>query len=95
MERRRTSEFAVASLVMGIVSFVQIMNLEKAIVAIVFAVLAFKRLRSDPTLQGKRLAVAGVTLGIISFVATSILTVIYFPKIKQMAAQMQQIERQH
>ena len=46
-QKRPINEFAVASLVMGIVSFVQIFNVEKPIVAIVFGFLALNRIKAN------------------------------------------------
>ena len=46
MEQQKSamSEFAIASLVMGIVSFFQLMSWEKGIVAVVFGILALKNI---------------------------------------------------
>jgi len=86
----KKSEFAIASLVMGIVSFVQIFGMEKAIVAVVFGVLALKRISREETLQGKKLAYAGIILGALAIILT-IVTLIYFaPHWQEQLAQMRQ-----
>jgi hypothetical protein len=54
--RRRTSEFAVASLTMGILTFVNLLAVERAVPAIVFGVLALRRMKADGQLKGKGLA---------------------------------------
>ena len=59
------SEFAIASLVIGIASFINLAGMEKAIAAIVFGALALKRIRKDNQLSGKNLAQAGIILGIL------------------------------
>ena len=41
---RQTNEFAIASLTMGIVTFLTVFGAEKAIVAIVFGILALRRI---------------------------------------------------
>lgn len=83
------SEFAIASLVMGIVSFIQIFNIEKPLVAVIFGILALKKIKIKPQLQGKNLAIAGIILGIISIVATTILTIKFLPQLQQMMQNMQ------
>ena len=59
------NELAIASLTIGITSFIQLFGLEKGITAIVFGVLALKRLKQDQSQRGKNLATAGVILGAI------------------------------
>jgi len=59
------SELAIASLTLGVISFVQLFGLEKSIAAIVFAVLALRRIKEDHTQSGKRLAQIGLVLGVI------------------------------
>lgn len=57
------SELAIASLTVGILCFIQLFGLERSIAAIVFGVLALKRIKQDETLRGKGLAIAGIVLG--------------------------------
>ncbi len=57
------SELAIASLTIGALCYVQLFGLERSIAAIVFGVLALKRIKQDETLRGKRLAIAGIVLG--------------------------------
>jgi hypothetical protein len=84
----KKSEFAIASLIMGIVSFIQIINLEKAIVAIVFGVLALRSIAREPGTKGKKLAVAGMILGIIGVTLTSVMTVKYWPQMMEMGQRL-------
>lgn len=88
-EKGMMSEFAVASLVMGIASFVQFFNVEKPIVAIVFGILALKKIGTGNQLRGKKLAVIGIILAVISIIATAILTYMYWPQLQQMMQNMQ------
>ena len=83
------SEFAIASLVLGIVSFISLAGMEKAIIAIAFGVLALKRLEGNDQLSGKNFAKAGIILSILSIIATVIFIVKVFPKIQQRMMQMQ------
>jgi len=57
------NELAIASLTIGITSFIQLFGLEKSITAIVFGVLAYRRIKQDNSQRGKKLAIAGVVLG--------------------------------
>jgi hypothetical protein len=62
---RRTSGFAIASLVLGILGF--------SILAIIFGGVAINQTGKDPNLSGKGMAVAGLVLGIIGFIAELII----------------------
>lgn len=86
----KKSEFAVASLVMGIVSFVQIFGMEKPIVAIIFAVLALKRISREEGLEGKKLAIAGAILGTVAIIAAIVAMTIFLPKRQPQMMKMQQ-----
>ena len=67
------SEFAVASLTLGIVSFIQLAGLEKAILAVVFGILSLKRISAaQSNARGEGLAAAGIVLGVIYFIIGSI-----------------------
>jgi Na+/proline symporter len=88
-EKGIMSEFAIASLVMGIVSFIQIFGMEKAIVAVVFGLLALKRINRNAPLQGRKLAIAGIILGVISVILTIIFTIKFFPQLRQMQQMLQ------
>ena len=60
------SDFAIISLTLGILSFVQLAGFEKAIAAIIFGVLSLKRIAAPQSnARGEGLAAAGIVLGII------------------------------
>lgn len=59
------NELAIASLTIGILSFINLFGLERSITAIVFGVLALKRIKLDEAQKGKKMAIAGIILGII------------------------------
>ena len=88
-EQKKTSEFAVASLVLGIFQFVHIFNAEKAILAIIFGVLALKRIAQTGA-GGKKKAVAGIILGVIGIVTTIVMTIFFWPQMMQMQQKMMQ-----
>lgn len=87
-EQKKSSEFAIASLVLGIFQFVHIFNAEKAILAIIFGVLALKRITQTGE-GGKKKAVAGVILGIVGIVVTIVMTIVFLPKMMEMQQKMQ------
>ena len=86
-EQKKTSEFAIASLVLGIFQFVHIFNTEKAILAIIFGVLALKRIAESGNV-GKGKAVAGIILGVIGIITTVAMTIIFWPQMIQMQQKM-------
>ena len=60
------SEFAIVSLTLGILSFIQLAGIEKAIAAIVFGVLSLKMIAAPQSnARGEGLAAAGIVLGVI------------------------------
>lgn len=77
MQTEKTSyynELAIASLTIGIISFIQLFGLEKSITAIVFGVLAIKRMKQEETQRGKQLAISGIVLGVLySIIALAVL----------------------
>lgn len=63
------SEFAIAGLTLGILSFIQLAGIEKAIAAIVFGILSLKRIAAPQSeARGEGLAAAGIVLGIVYFI---------------------------
>ena len=66
MHKPRFNEFAVAALTLGIISFVQLAGVEKAIAAVVFGILSLKRIAApESDSRGEGLAAAGIVLGVI------------------------------
>ena len=66
MSKGPFNEFAIAAFTLGLLSFVQVAGLEKAIAAIVFGVLALKRIAApDNSQRGEGLAAASIVLGVI------------------------------
>ena len=60
------SRFAIVSLTLGIISFIQLAGIEKAVAAIVFGILALKGIAAPQSnTRGEGLAAAGIVLGII------------------------------
>jgi len=84
------NEFAIASLIVGIFSFIRIFNVEKGLIAVAFGILALKRIKENSQLQGKNFAIAGIILGIVSAIATIVITIKFMPQLRQMQQQMMQ-----
>ncbi|RJP28688.1 MAG: DUF4190 domain-containing protein [Candidatus Omnitrophota bacterium] len=86
-EKKLTSEFAIASLVLGIVSFFTLMGLEKAILAIVFGILGFRRISRNAAFKGKMLVAIGTVLAVIYIILAVFYLIKYFPQIQQQLMQ--------
>ena len=86
------SEFAIASLVLGIIPFLNIFGFEKAIAAVVFGILALKRIKKDSSLAGKGLAIAGIALGVLFMVIIIILVIAFYPSWAHIKDQLQAIQ---
>ncbi|MBA2333851.1 MAG: hypothetical protein ACR2M8_09885 [Pyrinomonadaceae bacterium] len=75
--------FATASLILGICCFVNLLGLEKAILAIVFAWLAL-RTKPEPVLKEHRMwAKAGLVLGILPLIILPILIISNFDRLRE------------
>ena len=59
----KKSAYAVASVTLGILSFIQMFGLEKALAAGVFGAMALYEMKNDETIGGRGKAVAGMVLG--------------------------------
>ena len=82
------SEFAIASLAIAVISFINLAGMEKAILAIIFGTLALKRMEKDELLSVK-LARAGIILAFLSLIISIHLMIKFYPKVKQIINQMQ------
>ena len=66
MNRGPLSEFAIVSLTLGIISFIQLAGFEKAVAAIVFGILSLRRIAAPQSnARGEGFAACGIVLGII------------------------------
>lgn len=75
--------FATASLILGICSFVNLLGLEKPILAIIFGWLAL-RSQPEPQLTEHRVwAKAGVALGTIILIVVPILIILNFDRLRE------------
>lgn len=75
--------FATASLVLGIFCFVNLLGLEKPILAIIFGWLAL-RARPEPKLKEHRVwAQAGVTFGVITLIIVPLIIILNFDRVSE------------
>ena len=75
--------FATVSLVMGIFCFVNLLGLEKPVLAIIFGWLAL-RAQPAPILKEHRLwAKAGITLGIVTLIIVPLLIILNFDRLRE------------
>jgi len=72
------SKLAIVSLVLGICSFIQLLGIEKAVLAIVFGNLALKEI-NQAQLTGKKNAYAGIILGSIYILVVVVMIFIKGP----------------
>ncbi|MBU2541574.1 MAG: DUF4190 domain-containing protein [Candidatus Omnitrophica bacterium] len=86
----KVNEFAQASLVIALASFVQLLGIEKALVAIVFAILAL-RSKEKNSQRGRKIAFVAIILSslYIIFVCSFLFT--HLPDIKNLISSLQAI----
>ena len=76
--------FATASLVLGICSFVNLLGLEKPILAIVFGWLALRTTPAPPLKDHRVWAKTGVVLGTIILIAVPTLIILNFDRLREL-----------
>ena len=83
--------YATASLILGITCFVNLIGLEKAILAIVFAWLALKS-HPAPTLKDRRTwAKAGLAMGIVVLIVMPTLLIVFFDRIREIVDALEKL----
>lgn len=71
------SKLALISLMLGIFSFVHLLGIEKAVLAVIFGTMALKE--SIQTTKSIKIAWIGISLGLIYLVVIAVIATIYFP----------------
>jgi len=61
----KRSDFAIASLILGLISFIQLLGIERAVAAIILGIIALRQISKEPELRGRWLAVTGIILGVL------------------------------
>ncbi|PKN00818.1 MAG: hypothetical protein CVU77_08235 [Elusimicrobia bacterium HGW-Elusimicrobia-1] len=59
----KKSKYAIVSLTLGALSFIQIFGIEKALAAGIFGILALNELKKDAAKTGRGAAMSGIILG--------------------------------
>lgn len=75
--------FATAALILGIVSFVNLLGLEKPILAIIFGWLALRKTPAPPLTEHRGWAKAGVVLGTIVLIVVPVLIILNFNQLRE------------
>src|ERR1041385_4220814 len=75
--------FATASLILGICSFVNLLGLEKPILAIIFGWLALRTKPEPQLIEHRGWANAGVTLGTIILIVVPALIILNFDRLRE------------
>ncbi|MBI4722820.1 MAG: DUF4190 domain-containing protein [Candidatus Stahlbacteria bacterium] len=73
------SKFALVSLILGIISFVQLLGVEKGTLGIVFGILALREITKQPELKGRKMAIIGIVLSALYVV----IVCVFFQQIKE------------
>ena len=84
--------YATAALLVGIISYIQLLGIERAVLAIVFAWLAL-RSHPEPRLEKRRLwAKVGLVLGLIYSVIVPIIVIWKFEYFRQLIATLEKLQ---
>jgi ABC-type transport system involved in cytochrome c biogenesis permease subunit len=75
----KNSKLAIVSLVLGIFSFIHLLGIEKAVLSVVFGVLALKEI--GQTQKYKKIAYVGISLGIIYLLIVTVILTFYSPQL--------------
>ena len=75
--------FATASLILGIVSFVNLLGFEKPILAIIFGWLALRTKPGPPLTEHRVWAKTGVVLGTIILIVVPVLIIVNFHRLQE------------
>jgi hypothetical protein len=82
------SKLAIASFVLGLVSFVHLFGLEKAVLAVVFGAISLKEITDGQQLNGKKYAYAAIILGSLYILIILILAVVKGPEMFKLLGKM-------
>lgn len=72
------SKLALVSLLLGIFSFVHLLGIEKAVLAIIIGILALRE--SIGNTKSTKLSWIGIVLGLLYLVVVAVIIMFYFPK---------------
>ncbi|MDI6757069.1 MAG: DUF4190 domain-containing protein [Endomicrobiia bacterium] len=69
----KKSKYAIVSLTLGALSFIQIFGMEKALAAGIFGILALNEIKKDPSKTGRGAALSGIILGAVYILVVGVL----------------------
>ena len=84
--------YATASLLLGIMCYIQLHGMERAILAIIFAVLALGSSTQPKLEKRKSWAIAGLVLGIITLVLVPSIVIIKFDQLKELILALENLQ---
>ena len=84
--------FATASLILGICSFVNLLGLEKPILAIIFGWLALRANPAPPLKLHRMWAKAGVLLGVLVLVVVPTLIIVNFNELREIVQLLSKLD---
>lgn len=88
LARGRSEGLATAAIALGVLSFIQLLGAEKAILAIVLAVLA---LRGTPSQQGRRRSFAAIALGVVYLAITAVTLILFQDELAELIGLLQSL----
>lgn len=88
LARGRSEGLATAAVAMGALSFIQLLGAEKAILAIVLAVLA---LRGAPSQQGRRRSYTAIVLGVVYLAITAATLILFHDELGELIRLLQSL----
>ena len=84
--------FATVSLILGIFSFVNLLGLEKPILAIVFGWLALRANPEPPLKEHRVWAKTGVTLGTIILIVVPLIIILNFDRVRELVELLSKLD---
>jgi hypothetical protein len=84
--------FATASLLVGIASFVQLLGMERAILAILFGWLALRRSPGPPLVARRTWAKVGIALGVAMAVLVPLFLGIYWDRVRELIEALESLQ---
>jgi hypothetical protein len=84
--------YATASLLLGIICYINMLGIERAILAIIFAVLALRSVPQPKLEKRKSWAIAGLILGIILPVLVTGVIILKFEEVKEIIHALENLQ---
>ena len=84
--------YATASLLLGIICYIQLLGMERAILAIIFAVLALGSSTQPKLEKRKSWAIAGLVLGTITLVLVPGIIIFKFEAVKELILALENLQ---